>query len=460
MPWLALPVILLGSFMAVSNFFVVNVALPSIGHSLQANNAMLQLITAGYSVTYAGMLVAGGRLGDRYGRRKLFAIGMIGFAIASAACGFAVDGWTLAIGRLVQGAAAGLFVPQVLGTVQAVFTGERRQRALGYFGATLGLACVIGQMLGGGAVALHERLGWRVLFIAFAPIGLAVAFTASKLVPETSGQSRPVDVRGALLLTLTLAMLLVPLSVGASSGWPLWCVVVLAAMPFVAAWFVISQRAQEKRGGHPLLPPSLFELVAFRRGLATLALFCIGIGGFFLTIGLSLQDGLGFSALAAATALGPYAIGFLAASLAVPRLIARYGGRAIVAGALLMTVTYVAVTVQTLVGYDGLSWLTLAPTLVPLGFGQGLVMVPIIGAILAQIPVDRAGFASGVLTTTQQAGIAVGVGLLGMLFFQFASGPVGAPGWKSATVAVLAAEAVLALATAVFAYFATVRRSR
>ncbi|MBM7785287.1 MFS transporter [Tenggerimyces flavus] len=459
-PWLALPVILLGTFMAVSNFFVVNIALPAIGHSLQTNNAMLQLITAAYSVTYAATLVAGGRLGDRFGRRRLFAIGAIAFALASAACGFAFDGWTLAIGRLVQGIAAGLMAPQVLGSVQAIFTGEHRQRALGYYGAAIGLACVLGQMLGGGAVALDEAFGWRAVFELYAVLGLLVALMAVRFVPETRGVARPVDGRGALLLTLTLALLLVPLSVGPGAGWPLWCVVALVAMPFVGVWFVLDQRGRERRGGHPLLPPSLFELVAFRRGLATLLMFCVGVGGFFLTIGLSLQDGLGFTALSAAGALGPYAVGFLIASLAAPRLVARYGGRAIVAGALLTAVTFAAVTVQALLGYGELSWLTLAPTLVPLGLGQGLAMVPIIGAVLAQIPVDRAGFASGVLATTQQAGFAVGVGLLGLLFFQFASGPVGAPGWKTATVAVLAAEAVLGLATAAFAYFATVRRSR
>jgi MFS family permease len=459
-PWRALPVILLGTFMAVSNFFVVNIALPAIGHSLQANNAMLQLITAGYSVTYAATLVAGGRLGDRFGRRRLFVIGMVAFALASIGCGFAIDGWTLAAGRLVQGIAAGLMAPQVLGSVQAIFTGEHRQRALGYYGAALGFACVLGQMLGGGAVALNESLGWRVIFFGYAPLGLLVAYLATRFVPETRGLSRPIDSRGAVLLTLTLALLLVPLSVGPGAGWPLWCLIGLVAMPIVGVWFVVDQRAQERRGGHPLLPPSLFDLVAFRRGLATLALFCIGVGGFFLTVGLSLQDGLGFSALAAAIALGPYAIGFLIASLAAPRLIARYGGRAIVGGAAVMAVTFVAVTLQVVLGYGELSWLTLAPTLVPLGFGQGLVMVPIIGAILAQIPVDRAGFASGVLATTQQAGMAIGVGLLGLLFFQFASGPVGAPGWRTATVAVFGAEAVLAVATAAFAYFATVRRSR
>ncbi len=173
---LALPVLLLGSFLATANFFVVNVALPTIGRSLHANAAALQLVVAAYSVSYAAALVAGGRLGDRFGRRRMFVLGLVVFAVSGLACGLAGDLWTLTGARLVQGAAAGLFVPQVLSTIQAGYSGAARQRALAGFGATLGIACVVGQLYGGAAVTFDvAHLAWRLVFLPFAPVALLVA---------------------------------------------------------------------------------------------------------------------------------------------------------------------------------------------------------------------------------------------------------------------------------------------
>ncbi|MFD2078868.1 Major Facilitator Superfamily protein [Actinopolymorpha cephalotaxi] len=458
---LALPVLLLGSFLATANFFVVNVALPTIGRSLHANAASLQLVVAAYSVSYAAALVAGGRLGDRFGRRRMFVLGLVAFAVSGLACGLAGDVWTLTGARLVQGAAAGIFVPQVLSTIQAGYSGAARQRALAGFGAALGIACVVGQLYGGAAVTFDvAHLTWQLVFWPFAPIALLVAALAVRLVPETRGRPLPLDLRGAALLTLTLVLLLVPLSVGAGAGWPAWAWVGLAAAPVAAYGFVRDQAARERAGGAPLLPPSLVRLPAFRRGLAVVAVFFVGLGGFLLTTGISLQEGLGMSPLGAGFALAPYALGFLAASLTVPRLIGRYAARVIVAGAVVLAVSLAAAAVQAGVGYDGLTARTLLPAFVVIGFGQGLVMIPVFGVVLAGVTTDRAGVASGVLTTTQQAMIAVGVAALGTMFFRVAStgsstgsstGTAAGGDWRAATVAVLAAEAALALLTGIIA---------
>ncbi|MFD0821697.1 MFS transporter, partial [Micromonospora zhanjiangensis] len=207
----ALPVILLATFLATANFFVVNVALPVIGRSLRADAALLQLVVAAYSVSYAAALVAGGRLGDRYGRRRVMILGLVAFAVTTVACGLAPNAETLVVGRLVQGAAAGLFAPQVLSTIQATYAGAARQRALAGFGAALGLACVAGQLYGGVAVAVDlAHLGWRVVFLTVAPLGLLIAALAVRFVPETRGRAVPLDLRGAALLTLCLGLLLVP----------------------------------------------------------------------------------------------------------------------------------------------------------------------------------------------------------------------------------------------------------
>ncbi|WP_157728146.1 MFS transporter [Actinopolymorpha singaporensis] len=456
----ALPVLLLGSFLATANFFVVNVALPTIGRSLHANAAALQLVVAAYSVSYAAALVAGGRLGDRFGRRRMFVTGLVGFAAAGLACGLAGNAWTLTAARLVQGAAAGIFVPQVLSTIQAGYAGAARQRALAGFGATLGIACVMGQLYGGAAVTLDvAHLTWRLVFLPFAPVALLVAVLAVRLVPDTSGRPLPLDLRGAALLTITLVLLLVPLSVGAGAGRPTWAWVALAAAPVAAYGFWRDQLSRERAGGAPLLPPSLVRLAAFRRGLAVVAVFFVGLGGFLLTTGISLQEGLGMSPLGAGFALAPYALGFLVASLTVPRLVGRYAGRVIVAGAVVLAVGLAAAAVQASVGYDGLTAGALLPAFTVIGFGQGLVMMPVFGVVLARVPTDRAGVASGVLTTTQQATIAIGVAALGTVFFRVAStgsasgAATGATGadWRAATVAVLAAEAALALLTGMIA---------
>ncbi|GAB3811480.1 MFS transporter [Micromonospora zhanjiangensis] len=456
----ALPVILLATFLATANFFVVNVALPVIGRSLRADAALLQLVVAAYSVSYAAALVAGGRLGDRYGRRRVMILGLVAFAVTTVACGLAPNAETLVVGRLVQGAAAGLFAPQVLSTIQATYAGAARQRALAGFGAALGLACVAGQLYGGVAVAVDlAHLGWRVVFLTVAPLGLLIAALAVRFVPETRGRAVPLDLRGAALLTLCLGLLLVPPSLGAPAGWPAWSLVALAGAPVAAYVFVRDQRRRERAGGAPLLPPSLFRLVPFRRGLGVVAAFFVGVGGFLLTTGISLQEGLGMTPLGAGLALAPYAVGFLAVSLAVPRLVARYAGRVVVVGAVVLAAALAAVAVQAGLDYRELTGWTLLPAFVVIGVGQGLVMIPVFGVVLAEIPTDRAGVASGVLTTTQQAAVAVGVAVLGTLFFQVADATPGGVGWRAATVAVFAGEAVLAVLTGLLAVRLAGRRT-
>ncbi len=459
-PWRALPVILLGALITLSSYFMVNLALEAIARDLHASNSMLSLITAGYSLSYAATLVAGGRLGDRYGRRRLFIAAVAGFAVASAASGFAVSGWTLTAGRLLQGAAAGLLMPQVLGTIQAAFPASARARALGWFGAVAGLACVLGQLLGGAAVTVDTRSGWRAGFLVYLPIGLAVAVAARRWVPETRGRATGIDVTGALLLTLVLGLTLVPLTLGSGAGWPLWTWVALAAVVPAAGYFLHSQRRLERRAGSPLLPLSLFRLRPFRNGLLVAGLFFGGVGGFFLTTALTMQVGLGLAPMSAALVLVPYSLGFLLVSLVVARLVARFGGAVIVTGALVLAAGMAALAGQAASGYAHLRPVDLAPALAVVGVGQALVMVPLFGVILAQIPVDRAGVASGVLATVQQATLALGVAALGTLFFSYAGGAAGGPGWRDATVAVFVAQAGLALLIALAGYLGVARRGR
>ncbi len=449
-PWRALPIVLLAQFLSVLDFFIVNVALPDIGRSLRAGPAALEFVVAGYGLTLACTLVAGGRLGDAYGRRRVFTAGVAGFTLASALCGLAPNAGTLIAARVLQGLAAGVMVPQVLATIQASFAGRDRQRALGVFGAVTGSACVAGQLLGGVLVSADlAGTGWRPIFLVNVPVGL-FALAASRVVPETraAGAAR-VDLRGALLLAATLLALLVPLATGREAGWPAWCWASFAAVPLLGALFWADQRRTERRGGSPLLPPSLLAQSGMRRGLPVALVYFPCFGGFMLTTAVTLQSGRGMSALDDGLALAPFAAVFLVTSLFARTVMARYGRVTIVAGALIYGTGTALFAAEAWWGYGSLDGVRLLPAMVLIGFGGALVLVPLFGVVLAAVAPHVAGAASGVLTTTQQSGLALGVGTLGTLFY----GVLGHGSWRAATTWTLVAEVALALATAIGAAF-------
>lgn len=447
-PWAALPVVLLAQFLAVADFFVVNVALPSIGSELAAGPAVLQFIVAGYGLAYACGLVAGGRLGDSYGRRRVFALGVGGFIATSAYCALAPAAGVLVGARIAQGIAAAIMVPQVLATIQAGFVGRDRQRALAAFGATTGLAFATGQILGGLLIdADLFGFGWRPIFLVNVPVGL-LALAAVRLIPETRTQAPPpVDARGAVLLAAVLLAVLVPLTFGRDAGWPRWCWIVLGAAPVLGLIFRYDQRRTERRGNPPLLPPTLLGLPGMRRGLPVALLFFPCFGGLMLTLAVALQTGRGLTAREAAIALLPQGVAFLLTSLLVRAVPVRFGRVAITAGAAALAVGLVVVAWQSWSGFALLTARELLPAMALIGVGEAAVMVPLFGAVLAAVPAPVAGTASGVLTTAQQTGLALGAGLLGTLVFALAANQ----DWRRATTATLGAAALLALAAAVTA---------
>jgi MFS family permease len=444
-PWRALPVILLAQFLSVLDFFIVNVALPDVGRTLHAGPAALEFVVAGYGLAFACTLVAGGRLGDTYGRRRTFRVGILAFTIASALCGLAPDAGVLIATRALQGLAAALMVPQVLGTIQATFDGRDRQRALGLFGMVTGSAAVIGQVLGGALVSADVAgLSWRPIFLVNVPVGL-LALAAARVVPQTRAASpAPVDVRGAVLLAATILALLVPLASGRQLGWPLWCWLALAAVPALALATRAAQRRTERNGGAPLLAPALLAEPGMRRGLPVALLFFPSFGGFMLTTAVTLQAGLGYPAIRGGLALAPLALTYMLTALAARRLHARWGRAGMAGGALLYATGMLLFALQSTVDYADLSTWRLIPATALIGAGGAMVMVPLFGVVLAAVPARVAGTASGILTTTQQTALALGAGTLGTLFFALAA----RYGWAPATAATLVAEAVPALAAA------------
>ncbi|PWI44491.1 MFS transporter [Streptomyces sp. ICBB 8177] len=441
---LGLLTLLLGAALPMIDFFIVNVALPTIDRDLHAGPALLEMVAAGYGVAYAVLLVLGGRLGDMVGRRRLFLIGTALFALTSLACGLAPDAWTLVGARVAQGAASALMLPQVLATIQATTTGSRRGRALGLYGATGGISAVLGQLLGGWLVAANVAgTGWRSIFLVNVPVALAAILLSLRSVPETrSANPARIDTRGTLLLGATLLALLVPLMEGRAVGWPLWTWLMLAASPFLGAAFWLVERSGERSGGDPLLPPSLLGNHGMRSGLRVALPFFTGFGGFMFVMAVALQQGLALGPVAAGTALAPMAVAFFAASLVAPRLVTRYGRHVVSVGLTVQGLGLLVVVATALAGWPHIGPLALTPGMAVLGFGQGMAMSTLFRIVLSEVPAERAGVGSGVMVTTQQSSLALGVATLGTLFLSLAS----SAGMRDALVTALLVQVALVAA--------------
>ncbi|WP_399884768.1 MFS transporter [Streptomyces sp. BBFR51] len=442
---LGLFTVLLAAALPLIDFFIVNVALPTIGADLSAGEAVLELVVAGYGVAYAVLLVLGGRLGDLFGRRRLFLGGMAAFGLTSLACGLAPDAWTLVAARVAQGASAAAMLPQVLATIQATTTGPRRAKAMGLYGATAGLSMVAGQILGGVLVAADiAGTGWRSVFLVNVPVVLVGLFLAARAVPETrSARPEPVDVPGTFLLAASILTLLVPLTEGRAAGWPLWTWLSLAAFPFVAAAFYAVERGADRAGRTPLIPPSLFAIVPLRRGLLLLVPFSIGFSGFMFVIAVALQQGAGRGPVAAGLALAPLAVVFFLFSLAGPRLVARYGTRVVPTGAVLHALGLGLIALAAWRSWPDLGIVELLPGAAVAGAGQALQLPVTVRVVLSEVPAARAGVGAGVMTTTQQASLALGVATLGTLFLSLTPGM----GMRDALVATLLVQVALVVLT-------------
>ncbi|MEV0259620.1 MFS transporter [Streptomyces sp. NPDC050732] len=416
---LGLLTVLLGASLSSIDFFIVNIALPSIERDLHASPATLEMVVAGYAVAYAVLLVLGGRLGDTYGRRKLFLWGVAAFGLTSLACGLAPGAWWLVGARVAQGAASALMLPQVLGTIHATTRGERRARTVALYGAVSGVAGLLGQALGGALVAADlGGTGWRAVFLVNVPIAVVALLVGVRAVPDSRAE-RPVrgDVLGTVLFAGALTALLLPLTEGRATGWPLWSVLLLVAAPLLGWAFGAVESRAEHTGGSPLLPPSLLREPAVRKSLVLGLPIFLGFSGFMFGFAIVLQQGLGYGALKAGLTVIPMGLTQIPASMLVPRLVRRWGTRAMTRAALVHA-TGLAVLAATVLWapWPGLNPLALAPGLLLCGAGQGIQLALYYRVALAAVPAARAGAGSGLAATVQQSCLAVGVATIGSLF--------------------------------------------
>ena len=427
----ALLVMLSGTFMVVLDFFIVNVALPSIQHELHAGSAALQWMVAGYGLATAVALISGGRLGDIHGRRRIFMVGIALFIIASALCGLAPSAAVLVGARIAQGAAGALLLPQVTAMLGGLYSGEQRARAFAAYGLALGLDYTFSK--DGKCLVYTVASSWLVI------IALSLLLAPRVLPALPAQRTSRLDVAGAALLAVSLTALLLPLVQGRDAGWPAWSLLALAGSLPLLVLFWQQQRSVARAGGQPLLAPKLIGQRGFALGLLVTLAFYAGNASFYFVLALYLQQGLHLAPLDSGLVFTALAGGFFATSMAAPRLGRWLGKQAIFAGACVLAVGHALMFVLV----SEAATPSLAPivgVLLVQGCGLGMVMAPLVATLLAGLPPEHAGVAAGVLSTVQQLGNALGVALIGIVFYG-----AGSAGFAHSLIYLLATSLIVAV---------------
>ncbi|MFC5004201.1 MFS transporter [Dactylosporangium cerinum] len=424
--WPALAVMLIAAYMDLLDTTIVTVALPSIQRDLGASDAALQWIAAGYTLAFALALITGGRLGDMYGRKRLFLIGVAGFTVASALSGLASGPGMLIAARIGQGAAAAIMIPQLLTVVQVGFREDERPKAFGLYGMVLALGGVSGPLLGG-YLTEADLFGWewRTIFLINIPVGVIAFAGSALLMTESRAQQRlRLDPAGMLLVTIALLALVYPLIQGRELGWPTWTFVAMGAAVPILAIFWAHERRRSRVDGSALIDPALFHERSVIAGLLVAFVFFASTSYFFV-LTLHLQVGLHFSALETGLSFLPFAGGVIIGSGAAGQIVPRIGRAVVTVGALVEAASIITMIVVVSRYGDALSAWQLAPGLVGAGLGLALVSATLVTITLSGVPGNHAGSASGLVNTTLQLGSAVGIAVIGVIFF--AALPTGHP---------------------------------
>ena len=414
----ALLICLVGGFMTLLDVSAVTVALPSMEHSLSLSPAEISWAVAGYALAFGLSLVPAGRLGDEYGRRKLFLIGLALFALTGLICGAAPNGPVLIIGRLLRGVAAGVFAPQVLGLLQQMYSGARRGRAFGYYGATVGMSTAIGPLLGGAILLVFGRTeGWRYVFYLSVPVVLlALAAGFKVLPPDRRGRAHRLDLVGMALLGLGVLAVMLPLleATGANAHPRVWLFPVGIASLVL---FVLWERRLGARDAHPLVHLKVLRIRSYAVGTMIATTFYAGFTGIFLVLTLFLQQGLRYSPLNAALSTLIFTVAVSGMAVVSGHLVHRAGRRLVVLGTAIATggLTVLALTAHAAVAVN--APLILAVPLLVAGVGCGLVISANQTLALTDITRARAGVAAGVYETGQRLGTAMGIAIASALYF-------------------------------------------
>jgi EmrB/QacA subfamily drug resistance transporter len=420
--WKALAVCLVAGFMTLLDVSIVNVALPSIRDAVGASSSELQWVVSGYALTFGLVLVPAGRLGDMRGRRTMFIVGVTVFTLSSLLAGLAPTAMLLVVARLVQGVGGGLLNPQVSGLIQELFRGAERGRAFGLLGTVIGVSTAVGPILGGVIIgSLGVDAGWRWIFFVNIPIGIAAVLLSLRLLPAPhaakGARGHDLDLVGVGLLGVSVLAILLPLVQEQQwHGNVKWALLAFGLV--LMGVFVLWERRYAARGREPLVDLSLFTLPGYAPGTTLALIYFAGFTGIFFVLTLFFQTGLGYSALLAGLAVTPFAAGSAATAAVGGRFVTRTGRAMVVVGLLLVVVGLVLTDVMLVLhgGEQAAAWWTAAPLLLA-GIGSGLVISPNQTLTLANVPVQRAGSAGGVIQTGQRLGTAAGIALIGSVYF-------------------------------------------
>lgn len=425
---ITLVVVLVAELMNALDGSIVHTALPTIQSETGATSAAVQWIPAAYTLVFALGLITGGRLGDLYGRKRVFLLGTAGFTLASLLCGLASGPAMLIAARALQGGAAAIMVPQVLATLYVSFDGAARAKAFGLYGLIMSLGGVLGPVLGGVLTGADLfGLGWRSIFLINLPIGLAAVGFGLRFIPESSDpHARRPDLLGMALCSSGLLLIVYPLTVGGQEHWPAWSVTMLIGGLAVLAVFVAQQRAKSATGGAPLVSLSLFRTGSFAGGVSAQLLFGLVSGVFLLTWTLFMQDGLGLSPAHFAPAAAAVAVGGMGGAMLASKLALAQARRVPQAGALLVALTLLGYHLLISGSGTGVSFAAAVAPMLALGCGFGMVGAGLAGSALGQVDPADMGSASGVFNTAMQVGAALGIALASVAYFVHA--PAGSRG--------------------------------
>ncbi|MDM4764161.1 MFS transporter [Galbitalea sp. SE-J8] len=421
--WAALAVVLIGAFMALLDTTIVNVALPTIRDSIDADEATLAWIVSGYALAYGLLLIPAGRIGDRFGHKWVFVVGLAVFTLASLAAGLATDPAQLIVARVVQGLGGGIFFPAVTAFIQLLFPPQKRGAAFAIMGAVIGISSALGPIVGGLLIqALGDETGWRWIFAVNIPIGVIGVVAAIIVIPAvTAGRKTAADVVGLVLLAAGITALLVPLIQGQDEGWPLWTFLSFGAgvVLLVVFWFWEVRLA--KRGVSPLVPPHLFSHPSFTGGTLLAMIYFAAFTSIFFVIALLWQAGLGHSALETGLVTIPFALANIIGAAQSDRIAQRFGRGVLQLGTALVAIGLAAIWVILFAvpAADLNAWLFVAPLAVA-GLGNGFFIAPNARFIVATVDRAEAGAASGVIGTVQRIGSAIGIAVVSSVLFAVA----------------------------------------
>ena len=441
--WLAFGTVITAAVMDLLDSTITQVAAPTIRRELGGSYAVIEWVTAAYALAMAIGLVTGGRLGDIFGRRRVLLAGMAGFVLTSAACAAAQNAGELIAARAAQGAAAAIMLPQVFGLIRDLFEAHEMGRAFGVYGPVMGLSAMLGPIASGGLISADVLgTGWRMIFGINVPVGLAALAVGARVLPAglpgagaggrrrgrlelpgagAGGRRRGrLDLPGAALAGVAMFGLVFPLAQGHALGWPAWLFGMLAASAGVLAGFARYQVRRQRRGGSPLVEPSVFRHRPYTAGIVFSIVFVGSMGGIVMLFNVFLQNGLGFTPWHSAITTAPWAAGAFIGSAAGGIAMSKLGRRVLHAGLVVEAAGLLAMYAVLRGIGGGVSTADLLAPMIVGGIGMGMVFVPLFDIVMAGVRPQEMGSASGVLQTVNALGMSLGIAGIGAIFFALA----------------------------------------